>query len=66
MKIREQTAAPLPGSSGATVKAGVTKDDARYSSKQHAISRTFVTTPGETFRQNTLKCEEMSLATYIM
>ena len=49
-KIREQTDFPHPGSSGATVKAGVTKDDARDPSKRHAISRSCVTTLGEPFR----------------
>ena len=48
-EIREQTASPVPGSSGATIKAEVTKDDARDPSKRHAISRAIDTTLGEPF-----------------
>ena len=36
-EIREQTDFPHLGSSGVTVKVGVTKDDARDPSKRHAI-----------------------------
>ena len=36
-QIREQTDFPHPNSSGATVNARVTEDDARDPSKQHAI-----------------------------
>ena len=58
MKSENKLSPPFPGSSGATVKAAVTKDDARDPSKQHVISRAFNTTLGKPFRQNILKCEE--------
>ena len=57
-EIREQTDLPHLGSSGATVKAGVTKDDARDPSKRHAISRAFNTALGKPFRCHILNYEE--------
>ena len=68
-ELREQTDFPHLGSSCATVKAGVTKYDARVPSKRHAISRAFNTTPGRQFRHHTLHCEEsecQSLQGYVM